>query len=171
MLIGGGMVGRKAELVEAVFVELHLGSVGDVESERHENLQDVVANAGDRVKPPRHLPAPGQSDVERGTRELRLACSSVEGEQRGVEGRLDLLLERVRCLAELAASIAGQLRHQLEKLRELALRSDVATVDQTELGFVLGCTQRVAVGVTNVGEPVLERLNRIWLCHRATRTS
>jgi hypothetical protein len=43
---------------------------------------------------------------------------SREGRQPGLEGLLDLQLELIRPLAELAALLLGQLRHQPQQTRQ-----------------------------------------------------
>jgi len=167
-LVGCGVVRGEPELIEAVLVQLDLGAVGDVKPKRNEDLEHLVSNAGDGVKPARHLPAARQSHVEGGAGELRLASAAMNGFERRVEGRLNLLLERVGCLAELAAPVPGQLRHELEELGKIPLRPHVARVDQPELGLIACSAQRLRVGAVDFGKPILERLNRIRLCHCAS---
>jgi hypothetical protein len=92
----------------------------------------------------------------------------MDGFEGVIESALNVLLERVGGLAELAPTVARKFRHELEELGELALRPNIARVDQSELGLVASSAQRLRVGAADCGKPILERLNRIRLCHCAS---
>jgi hypothetical protein len=69
--VGRGVVRREAELGEVVLLELDLRPVVDGEAEAHENVDDLVAHARDRVRVPEGRRRAGrQRHVERGRLEL-----------------------------------------------------------------------------------------------------
>ena len=99
-----------------------------LEAERSQDIQDLVRGPRDRVQATCPKAAAGQRRVERRPLEIPRTLGARDGAKARLEGRLDRALDLVGQLSQLAPTLAGQLGHELEQLRQLPRRAAEARV-------------------------------------------
>lgn len=123
--VGGGVVRRESELREVVLLELDLRSIVDGEPETHQNVDDLVAHARDRVRVPEGCGfTPRQRHVERRGPKLRFAARAIDRAEPLFERGLDVAAQRVDEFANRFALVRGCRPQLLQDGRQFAFFSE-----------------------------------------------